>query len=266
MKKAFALYVFDSQRNDYVSFVLKIPYKKLKEIISRTLEGGQSFLQNHYCYCNQETIKRLGFDFQISSKPAFIKQIVFDNPLFYCTFCFQTHCGIYFFNFTLCQDQYQGKLLKILRNLQNSPFILLNKEEVEYLLKVIAPKRLSVNSLNLASISKLLEKSFNHFVCLSHHFKKIPHIAKIISKNQIASSPYYWFLYISNKDCNDTHACNLLLDKDISPLSQNSSLDEKTHIFLDNQQILQFATNEIFEIGDGDIEVALTTFDFQGKL
>lgn len=265
MKKAFALYVFDSQAQDYISFELKIPYKKLKEIVEQTLKSDQrsSFFQNRYCYCTQETIKRLGFDFPVSSKLAFIKQVVFDNPLFYCTFCFQTHCGIYFLNFTLHQEQYQGKLLKILRNLQTSPFLPLHKDEVEYLLKVIAPKKLYVNSLNLVSISTLLEKSFNHFICLSHHFAKIPDIAKTISKN--LDTPYYWFLYISNKDCNDTHACNLLLDQDISSLCQKYQLNEKSHIFLDTQEILQFATNEIFEIGNGDIEVALTTFDFQGN-
>lgn len=184
--------------------------------------------------------------------------------MFLCTFCFQTHYGIYFFNFHLFYDQCKGKLAKILQDLQTHLFVPLDQEKRDLLIKAITPKRLTARSLNPNSIQKLLKHSFNSFVCLAHHFKRIPHIQEVINRNFCFDDPFfcYWFLYINNQDPNDTKACNLLLNQNVSSFCDQLKIHHDSYHILNHQEILKLASKEVFEIGDGNIEVTLSTYDY----
>lgn len=184
--KTFLLYIFDSQVQDYRSLRVNLPYRKIRVILKQTLSPQQwrYFLANNQCYCTQRSLQSLGYQIKSLEPKPFLKQISSDDyPLFLCTFCFQTHYGIYFFNFRLFYDQCKGKLAKILQNLQTHLFVPLHQEERDFLIKVITPKRLTARSLNPNSIQKLLKHSFSSFVCLAHHFKRIPHIQEAINRN-----------------------------------------------------------------------------------
>lgn len=270
MKKSFLLYLFCPHKQEYIPHKLDYSNRQIINILKQTLlpQDLQYFSQNSQAYCTQETLEAFGIKHKISDKPPFIKKVVYDDiVLFYCTFCFQTHCGIYYFNFTLYQHQFKGRLLKILQNIQIHPLVSLTQEEASFLLQSIAPKRHYVNCFNLESIQKLLKKSFNHFVCLTHQFRHIPHIQELMRKNLVFDNPFfcYWFIYISNKDDNDTRACNLLLNQSVLSFCKERELSEKTHYFLNHQEVLELASDEIFEIGDGNLEVILSTFDFGAR-
>lgn len=231
--KTFLLYLFDSDIQDYRPFKLNLPYREIRSILKQTLSPQQwrYFLDEKQCDCPWELIQRLGYDASCKKEP-FLKQIdPYDQDLFHCTFCFQTNNGIYFFNFYLSQSRYKGRLAKILQNIQTHLFIPLNKEEREVVIKALTPKHLTVRCLNLASIQKLLDRSLNSFVCLSHHFKHIPHIREVIDRNFCFDDPFfcYWFLYINNQDDNDTKACNLLLSKNVSSICNRFKMDERSY-------------------------------------
>lgn len=260
----FLLYLFNEQLNDYQSFQLKISYREARLILKQTLSHKQwrYFLDNNQCYCNKSTLDLLGY-VNLSTHPAFIKQITpYDYPLFNCTFCFQTQNQTYFFEFDISQAQFKGRIRKIFQNIQLYPYILLNKEDRDYLISFLSPKELTVRCNNPQSIQMLIKKSHNAFICLKHNFKNIPHIRELINLNLCFEEPFfcYWFLSITNQNDNDTKACNILLDKDISSFCQKHKLNKDSCRILRHTEILEYVNSEVFEIGE--IEVALSTYNY----